>query len=62
MPKPVIDESKLDEEKSKVLKEICPVNVFEIKDGKLVVARPQDCIGCKACEVQCEGCVKIIED
>ena len=62
MPKPVLNEENIDDEKAKLLKELCPVNVFEIEEGKLVVARPQDCIGCKACEAQCEECVKIVED
>ncbi len=33
--------------------EVCPTNVFEIKDGKAVVARPEDCIECRACEASC---------
>lgn len=62
MPKPILNHDNINEEKAKLLKELCPVNVFEIEDGKLVVKRPEDCIGCKACEVQCENCVKIVED
>ncbi len=33
--------------------EVCPTNVLEIKDGKSVVARPEDCIECRACEASC---------
>jgi NAD-dependent dihydropyrimidine dehydrogenase PreA subunit len=52
MPKPVIkDPRKVD---CKVV-DVCPVNVFDCKDKKLVVARPQDCIGCRACESTCDG-------
>ena len=56
MPKPIIHYDKVKD--SKVLEElinICPVNVFEKKKGKVVVARPDDCIGCRACESQVEN-------
>jgi NAD-dependent dihydropyrimidine dehydrogenase PreA subunit len=33
--------------------EVCPVNVFEIKSGKSIVMRPQDCVQCRACERSC---------
>jgi len=33
--------------------EVCPVNVFKIIDSKAVVKKPEDCIGCRACESQC---------
>ena len=33
--------------------EVCPMNVFDIVDGKAVVARPNDCIECHACENAC---------
>ena len=33
--------------------EVCPVQVFEIKDGKAHEAKPEACINCKACEVSC---------
>ncbi len=33
--------------------EVCPANVFDIKGGKSVVARPEDCIECRACEAAC---------
>ena len=40
----------------------CPVAVFEIKDGKSVPAKPEECLVCRACEVQCpEGAVQVIE-
>ena len=32
---------------------VCPVNVFEIKNKKAVPVREKDCIECKACEVSC---------
>jgi len=52
MPHPVIkDPKKCD---CKVV-DACPVKVFDCKGGKLVVARPNDCIGCRACEASCDG-------
>lgn len=60
MPKPVIDEKKCTGCGTCV--EICPMNVFEMdkEKKKAVVKRPNDCIGCRACEVQCpEGAIKV---
>lgn len=38
--------------------EVCPANVFDMIGGKSVVARPQDCIECRACEASCpEGAI-----
>lgn len=32
----------------------CPKNVFDCdEDGKPSAARPQDCIGCRLCEMRC---------
>ncbi len=40
----------------------CPVEVFEIKDGKSVVIDEDACLVCRACEVQCPtGAIEIIE-
>ncbi|MFZ0965040.1 MAG: 4Fe-4S dicluster domain-containing protein [Candidatus Bathyarchaeia archaeon] len=40
----------------------CPVAVFEIKDGKSVPVKPEECLVCRACEVQCpESAVQVIE-
>jgi len=33
--------------------EVCPANVFDIVEGKAVVARPDDCTECLACEASC---------
>lgn len=54
MPHPVIYRNKVKDEK--VLEqamEVCPVNVFEKKNKKIIVAKPEECIGCRACEAQC---------
>ena len=60
MPTPIIDYSKCT--KCKTCISVCPVAVFEEKNGKVVVAKPEDCIGCKACEAQCPEEAIIVED
>jgi NAD-dependent dihydropyrimidine dehydrogenase PreA subunit len=40
----------------------CPVGVFEVKDGKSVAVKPEECLVCRACEVQCpESAIQVIE-
>lgn len=51
MPKPIIDNSKCNACKTCI--EVCPMECFEEQDGKVVVSKPDECIGCHACEVQC---------
>jgi NAD-dependent dihydropyrimidine dehydrogenase PreA subunit len=42
--------------------DVCPVSVYEIKDEKSVPVRTDECLVCRACEVQCpEGAIQIIE-
>jgi len=42
--------------------DICPVEVFEIRDEKSVVVNLDECLVCRACEVQCPtGAIEIIE-
>ena len=42
--------------------DICPVGVYEMKDGKSVVVNLEDCLICRACEMQCpEGAIQVIE-
>lgn len=42
--------------------DICPVEVLEIKDGKSVVVNLDECLICRACEVQCpNNAIEIIE-
>lgn len=58
MPKPVIDKKKCT--KCGTCIDVCPVNVFEKEGDEIVVKRPEDCIGCRACEVQCpEDAIKV---
>ena len=42
---------------------VCPSEVYdEPKDGKTVVARPEDCVGCMACVSACpEEAIEIEE-
>jgi len=43
-------------------KDTCPVNVFEIVDGKSKVINLSECLVCRVCEVQCpNGAIKITE-
>ena len=40
----------------------CPVEVFEIRDEKSVVVENDECLVCRACEVQCpEGAIEVVE-
>jgi len=42
--------------------EVCPVDVFALEGDKMVVKKPEECIGCRACEVQCPNqAIKIVE-
>ena len=60
MPKPVIDYEKCTACGTCI--DVCPVDVFEKKDGKVVVAKADDCIGCKACEAQCPEKAITVQD
>jgi NAD-dependent dihydropyrimidine dehydrogenase PreA subunit len=40
----------------------CPVGVYEVKDGKSAAAKPDECLVCRACEVQCpEAAIQVVE-
>jgi electron transfer flavoprotein alpha subunit len=61
MPRPIIHLEKLGNHDEIIA--ICPANVFEKENGKIVVKRPEDCIGCRACEANApEGAVKVVDD
>jgi len=41
---------------------ICPVSVYEIKDGKAVPVKINECVVCRTCESSCpEGAIQVIE-
>ena len=55
MPKPIVDNKCnlcKDQDEMQCIK-FCPVNVFEKGKTKSEVKRPDDCIGCRACEFNC---------
>ncbi len=58
-------EIKIDEEKCTgcgTCVDICPVGVLEIQDEKSKVVNLDECLVCRACEVQCsETAIEIIE-
>jgi len=40
----------------------CPVEVFEMKDDKSMPVKQEECLVCRACEVQCpNGAIEVIE-
>ncbi len=53
MPHPVI-KANATESCLKQAKEACPVDVFAEENGKIIVKNPDKCMGCRACETQCE--------
>ena len=56
MPHPIISTKCTGKEAClKQAMEICPVDVFAEEDGKVIVKHPSKCIGCRACEAQCEN-------
>jgi NAD-dependent dihydropyrimidine dehydrogenase PreA subunit len=60
MPKPIIDSKKCT--KCGTCIEICPVQVFAKEADKVIVKKPKDCIGCRACEAQCPAeAIKVVD-
>jgi NAD-dependent dihydropyrimidine dehydrogenase PreA subunit len=61
MPHPVVDLDKC--EGCEECVDICPMDVFEMKDEKSFVARPEDCEACESCVEVCEaGAITLTDD
>jgi len=42
--------------------DVCPVGVFEINNEKSVPVKTDECLVCRACEVQCpQSAIQVIE-
>ena len=40
----------------------CPVDVFEIREGKAVVVNLDECLICRVCEIECpNNAIEVIE-
>jgi NAD-dependent dihydropyrimidine dehydrogenase PreA subunit len=35
--------------------DVCPVNIYELQDGKSVTINEEECIGCESCVEVCEN-------
>lgn len=35
--------------------DVCPVNVYELQDGKSVPVNEEECVGCESCVEVCEN-------
>ncbi len=42
--------------------DICPVEVFEIKDGQAAPVHEDECLGCESCVEVCESNAIVIEE
>lgn len=42
--------------------DVCPVEVFEMKDGKSSVANGEECLGCESCIEVCEADAVTVEE
>ncbi len=42
--------------------DVCPTEVFEMKDGKSVVVDPDECLGCESCIEVCEPDAITVEE
>ncbi len=60
MPKPVVDKNKCTG--CGTCAEICPMQVFDIVNGKAEPVRADQCVGCRACEMQCPAGAITVEE
>ena len=42
--------------------DVCPVEVYELNDGKSVPAHEDDCLGCESCVEVCEANAIVVEE
>ena len=42
--------------------DVCPVEVYEIQDGKSVVVNEEECLGCESCVEVCESNAITVEE
>jgi NAD-dependent dihydropyrimidine dehydrogenase PreA subunit len=42
--------------------DVCPVEVFEIQDGKAVPVNAEECLGCESCVEVCETGAITVEE
>ena len=42
--------------------DVCPVEVFEMKDGKSVPVNAEECLGCESCVEVCEEGAIVVEE
>jgi len=40
----------------------CPKKVLALQNGKVVVVNPEDCIGCRLCELRCPDIAIDVQD
>lgn len=53
MPTPVVDQDKC--EGCEECVDVCPMEVFEMRDGKSFPVNADDCEGCESCVEVCEA-------
>ena len=42
--------------------DVCPVEVFEMQDGKAVPVNAEECLGCESCVEVCESSAITVEE
>ena len=42
--------------------DVCPVEVYELQDGKSVPVNAEECLGCESCVEVCEASAVTVEE
>lgn len=42
--------------------DVCPVEVYELQDGKAVPVKEEECLGCESCIEVCETSAIVVEE